>query len=107
MLHVLATAYCDSGLTRSGVPVRPGIIAVDPRVFPFGTVLAIRSPHFTGRIFVAADTGGLIRWRRVDVYMPICAEALKFGAQRVVVDVVAPARRGTRMRDLVRRFLGR
>ena len=35
-LDFQATAYCESGTTKSGIPTSPGIVAADPRVLPLG-----------------------------------------------------------------------
>jgi len=36
-----ATAYCNSGVTKSGVRTREGIVAGDPDLLPVGSVLRI------------------------------------------------------------------
>lgn len=51
------------GITRSGLPAGPGVVAVDPKVIPLLTELYI--PGY-GRA-VAGDTGGLIQGKRVDL----------------------------------------
>lgn len=91
-IAVLATAYCDSGITASGVHTRPGIVAVDPRRIPLGTRLRILVRRFAGRTFIAADTGGLIKGRRLDIFMPSCKRAIVFGAQRVLIAEAPPKR---------------
>ncbi len=65
-------------LTRSGTPVRWGVVAVDPQVIPLGTRLMIEG---FDTVFVAEDTGGGIRGSHVDVYFPDYASALQFGVQ--------------------------
>ena len=39
-----ATAYCVTGITKSGVPVAPGHVAADPRVIPLGSMIYVDSP---------------------------------------------------------------
>ena len=56
-MTVLATAYCLTGTTATGLPVGPGIVAVDPTVIPLGTRMTI--PGYGEG--VAADTGGASR----------------------------------------------
>lgn len=51
------------GITRSGIPVRYGIVAVDPRVIPLGTELYV--PDYGKAL--AADTGGLILGKHIDL----------------------------------------
>lgn len=54
------------GITRSGMPLTKGIVAVDPRVIPLGTRLYIPGYGFA----VAADTGGGIVGDRIDLGYP-------------------------------------
>ena len=82
-----ATAYCLSGRTASGVGVRPGIIAADPRVLPIGTVVHLRAGSYTG-IYTVMDTGGRIKGRIVDVYVPTRKEAMQFGRRQVKIKVI-------------------
>lgn len=44
--------------------------------------------RFEGRTFLAADTGGLIKGQRIDVFMPSCERAIAFGAQHVRIDIL-------------------
>ncbi len=87
-LEFQATAYCLKGRTASGEYVRPGIIAADPRVLPLGTIVHIKAGRHTGT-YKVADTGGLIKGRKVDIYFPTRKEAIQFGRQRVMVRVVS------------------
>ena len=82
-----ATAYCLKGRTASGINVRPGVIAADPRVLPIGTVVHLRAGTYTG-IYTVLDTGGRIKGRRVDVYVPTHKEAMKFGRRQVKIKIV-------------------
>ena len=56
-MTVYATGYCLKGTTATGLPVGPGIVAVDPSVIPLGTRMTI--PGYGEG--VAADTGGAIQ----------------------------------------------
>jgi 3D (Asp-Asp-Asp) domain-containing protein len=82
-----ATAYCLKGRTASGVNTRPGMIAADPSVLPLGTVVHLRAGRYTGT-YTVMDTGGRIKGRLVDVYVPTHREALEFGRQRVKIKVI-------------------
>jgi 3D (Asp-Asp-Asp) domain-containing protein len=104
---VLATAYCDSGLTASGIPAQPGVVAVDPRLIPLGTSIRIRLSPFQELTFVAADTGGLIRGGRLDVFMPSCADAIRFGVHHLAIEAVAAPPRATPGRGFRALLLGR
>lgn len=65
------------------------VIAVDPRVIPLGTLLTIRLADGTEIEGIAADTGGAIKGRRIDVLMARESDAWDFGRQAVEVRVEA------------------
>jgi 3D (Asp-Asp-Asp) domain-containing protein/peptidoglycan hydrolase CwlO-like protein len=73
-LSVDATGYCLKGTTATGLPVGPGIVAVDPTVIPLGTRMSI--PGYGDG--VAADTGGAITGNRIDLWFASCSEASAF-----------------------------
>lgn len=81
------TAYCLQGRTRSGTPVRWGVVAVDPRVIPLGSKIQIEG---FGEIFVAEDTGGGVRGNWVDIWFDNCAAARAFGMQSRRVTILEP-----------------
>jgi cystine transport system substrate-binding protein len=74
-MTVYATGYCLKGSTATGLPVGPGIVATDPSVIPLGTRMTI--PGYGEG--VAADVGGGIQGRRIDVWIKSCAAAATFG----------------------------
>jgi cystine transport system substrate-binding protein len=74
-MTVYATGYCLKGTSATGLPVGPGIVATDPSVIPLGTRMTI--PGYGEG--VAADTGGGIQGRRIDVWIKSCAAAAAFG----------------------------
>jgi 3D (Asp-Asp-Asp) domain-containing protein len=80
-LTVLATGYALTGSTATGLPVGPGIVAVDPTVIPLGTRMEI--PGYGAGI--AADTGPAIQGLRVDLWFPTQAQALAWGWRTVTV----------------------
>src|SRR5262245_64750618 len=82
-LTLRATAYCQSGTTKSGVHTRPGIVAADPRILPMGTVLRIDTPRRYAGVYTVADTGAGVKGRELDIYMKSCARARTFGRQTV------------------------
>jgi 3D (Asp-Asp-Asp) domain-containing protein len=82
-----ATAYCLKGRTASGINTRPGVIAADPSVLPLGTVVHLRAGRYTGT-YTVMDTGGRIKGRLVDVYVPTYREALEFGRRQVKIKVI-------------------
>jgi len=88
-LRLTASAYCHHGTTRSGAQTSRGTLAADPRVLPVGTVVRIEStvPGFSGN-YIVRDTGAKIKGRKVDIFVPNCANARAFGKRVVVVRVL-------------------
>lgn len=82
-----ATAYCLNGRTASGSGVRRGIIAADPRVLPLGTRVLITAGTWSGT-YTVADTGGAIKGRKIDVWVPSSSEARRFGRRKVHIAVL-------------------
>jgi 3D (Asp-Asp-Asp) domain-containing protein len=88
-LRMLATAYCDTGLTKSGVRAQPGVVAADTRRLPLGTRVRIVAPgeRFAG-IYTVLDTGSAIKGRDLDIFMPSCRAAKRFGKRAVQVRIL-------------------
>jgi 3D (Asp-Asp-Asp) domain-containing protein len=88
-LGVSATAYCVKGTTRSGVHTRRGIVAADPRVLPLGSVVRVEglAPRHNG-VYTVSDTGRAVKGREIDIFMPDCAMAERFGRQAAQVHVL-------------------
>jgi 3D (Asp-Asp-Asp) domain-containing protein len=82
-LVVDAVAYHLRGSTASGLPVGPGIIAVDPRVIPLGTRVFV--PGYGPA--VAADTGSAIVGTIIDLWMPSTAAARAWGRRTVTITI--------------------
>ncbi|MGZ4393701.1 MAG: 3D domain-containing protein, partial [Gaiellaceae bacterium] len=80
-LTVTSTGYSMPGRTATGLPVGPGIVAVDPTVIPLGTRLSI--PGYGEG--VAADTGGAVQGLTIDLWFPTLAEALAWGRRTVTI----------------------
>lgn len=81
------TSYCPcavccghwaDGLTATGIPAVPGIVAVDPEVIPLGSVVVIG-----GQRYLAADTG--VTGLHVDICTAEHQEAEDFGVQTMSV----------------------
>lgn len=64
-LTVSATCYDLPGKTATGMPVGPGVVAVDPSVIPLGSRMSI--PGYGNG--VAADTGSGIKGATIDLWM--------------------------------------
>lgn len=84
-----------SGITANGTDVRGSIytpsglrvIAVDPRVIPLGSIVEVNTPSgtFTAE---AADTGGAIKGRIIDILVGSEAESRSYGRQQVKVRIL-------------------
>lgn len=85
--NFVATAYCVKGQTASGLRVRSGIIAADPRVLPIGSIVRVIAGERSG-IYSVLDTGPLVSGRRIDIFMPEFSDAKKFGRQKVQIEVI-------------------
>jgi 3D (Asp-Asp-Asp) domain-containing protein len=91
-MRMRTTGYCNcrrcagkwaGHATASGVMPRENhTIAVDPRLIPLGTVVEI-----DGRLYVAEDTGGAIKGKRIDVYYKSHRNASRHGVQFKMVKV--------------------
>jgi len=87
--RVSATAYCDTGITRSGLPTRRGIVAADPRLLPLGTVIRVEGlPARHNGVYTVTDTGRDIKGREIDIFVPNCSTAEQFGRQAARVRVL-------------------
>jgi len=71
------------------VPAQPGVVAADIRQLPLGTrvqVVAPREEH--GGVYTVLDTGSAIKGRDLDIFMPSCARARRFGRRLVEVRIL-------------------
>ncbi|HHY04694.1 MAG TPA: DUF348 domain-containing protein [Thermoanaerobacterales bacterium] len=97
VINMKATAYCACrkctgkspgdhgyGITHSGMRVRQGVVAVDPRVIPLGSRLYVEGYGLA----TAQDTGGAIKGNRIDLYFPTHDKTLKYGVRHVKVYVL-------------------
>ena len=82
-LKVDAVAYHLPGKTALGVPVRKGVVAVDPALIPLGTKLHV--PGY-GRS-LAADVGHAIRGRIIDLWFPSTEQARAWGRRTVTITI--------------------
>ena len=80
-MTVVATGYSLPGTTATGMPVGPGVVAVDPSVIPLGTRMAI--PGYGEG--VAADTGSAVRGAIIDLWFPTTGQALAWGRRTVTI----------------------
>jgi len=104
VLDMKATAYTASfkdtgknpgdpgfGITYTGMKVKKGIIAVDPKVIPLGTRVYVEVAGSTPDYgyAVAADIGGAVKGNLIDLYFDDQKVVDKWGVKRVKVYVLA------------------
>jgi 3D (Asp-Asp-Asp) domain-containing protein len=82
-LKVDAVAYSLPGSTALGIPVRKGVVAVDPALIPLGTKMHV--PGY-GRS-IAADVGHAIKGRIIDLWFPTTEKAREWGRRTVTITV--------------------
>jgi 3D (Asp-Asp-Asp) domain-containing protein len=95
-----ATAYCSCkkccgkdpssrwyGITASGRKTAWGTVAVDRSLIKLGTRLRIEG--FPDTIFRADDVGGAIKGKQIGLWFSSHREALKFGRQKLVVELIS------------------
>ena len=81
------TAYCDRGLTASGVPAGEGQCAA-PADIPFGSKIYIPA---LGRTFIVTDrTARRFRTNTVDIFMPGRQQCLSFGRKYLECVITLP-----------------
>lgn len=83
---VEATAYTYTGnRTATGVYPAEGMIAVDPRVIPLGTKVYVEGYGYA----IAADTGGAIKGKIIDVFFPNLRTCLEWGRRSVKIHILS------------------
>lgn len=79
-----AYAYNGAGTTASGTTTKANrTVAVDPKVIPLGSKLMIN-----GKIYVAEDTGGFIKGKKIDIFMPSYNDCIQWGVRNVKVYLI-------------------
>jgi 3D (Asp-Asp-Asp) domain-containing protein len=86
--NYVATAYSLRGRTASGLMVSKGIIAADPRVLPLGSRVKIEAGSWSGE-YLVADTGGMVRGKRIDIWTPSTRDAMRFGRRTVKLTILS------------------
>jgi len=103
VLDMIATAYdlsyesCGKlpgdkyyGIAATGMPVRRGVVAVDPRVIPYYSRLYIEAPDgsWVYGYAVAGDTGSAIKGNKIDLFMENATEVKNFGRRKAKVYIL-------------------
>lgn len=74
------------GVTSSGAMARPGTLAADTSIYPYGTIMYIPGYGY-GRV---EDTGGAIKGQHIDLYRPNHGFARLWGVRSKKVKVWLP-----------------
>ncbi len=94
-IDMKATAYSNDpksisvpkwrdGLTSTLAKADRGVIAVDPTVIPFGSVLWVEGYGYG----IALDRGSAIKGYRIDLFFNTRREALRWGVKKVKVCII-------------------
>lgn len=93
VLNMEATAYDPSprtigpgatGRTATGMKAKFGVVAVDPRVIPLGSLVYVEGYGFA----IASDKGSAIKGNKIDLCYASRSTALAFGRRTVKVHVL-------------------
>jgi 3D (Asp-Asp-Asp) domain-containing protein len=92
-LTVSATAYtanCKrcSGITALGLNLKKNpklkVISVDPKVIKLGTKVYVEGYGYA----IAGDTGGAIKGKKIDIFVPSHKKAIQWGRKTVKVQIL-------------------
>ncbi|UPM55564.1 LysM peptidoglycan-binding and 3D domain-containing protein [Gottfriedia acidiceleris] len=84
------TASCNgcTGITATGINLKENpntkVISVDPSVIPLGSKVNVEGYG----VAIAGDTGGAIKGKRIDVFIPNKQDAINFGRKQVKVTIL-------------------
>jgi len=93
VLTMVSTAYEASevscgkwadGYTAIGMKAEPGVVAVDPNVIPLRAKLYVEGYGFA----IAADVGGAIKGKRIDLFFNTIEECINYGRKQVQVYIL-------------------
>ena len=84
-MTVSATAYSGDSITSTMIKPYWGVIAVDPEVIPYGSLVYI--PEFD-KIFIAEDCGGAIKGKRIDIFMNSETKCRKWGVRKINIEII-------------------
>ena len=84
-MTVIATAY--SGDSKTSILTRPhwGVIAVDPSIIPYGSIVYIKE---FDKYFVAQDCGGGIKGYRIDIFMNSEKDCREWGRRKITIKIL-------------------
>lgn len=72
--------------TATGIDLRtnPRVIAVDPSQIPLGSLVEVKGMG----VYVAGDTGGAIKGKKIDIHFPTLSGALNWGRRSVQIRIL-------------------
>ena len=83
-----ATSYSRPGRGASGMGVRLGTIAADPKLLPYGTRVHLDAGQYSGE-YIVTDAGTAVKGRKIDIWLPSYAQACRFGRRNVKLTVLS------------------
>jgi 3D (Asp-Asp-Asp) domain-containing protein len=85
------TAFSYSLCCRgsSGLGVRRGTIAADPKILPYGTRVYMTGAGTYDGEYLVTDAGTAIKGNKIDVWVPTIHEARRFGRRNVKLTVLS------------------
>ncbi|MBQ4054901.1 MAG: G5 domain-containing protein [Clostridia bacterium] len=89
-IDVIATAYGYSAgsVTATGKKVAKGMMAVDPKIIPYGTRCYVTGSYGDMGVLVAEDCGGF-KGNRIDIFLGDDYSCIQFGRRSMRVYVLA------------------
>jgi 3D (Asp-Asp-Asp) domain-containing protein len=88
VLEMVASGYpamvCGTGITRTGRRAEYGVVAVDPRIIPLGSIVYVEGYGLA----LACDTGSAIKGHRIDLCYESRSEADAYGMRHVRVHIL-------------------
>ena len=84
-MRVSATAYCGDSITSTMIKPYWGVIAADPSVIPYGSIVYIKEFN---KYFVVEDCGGGIKGKRIDIFMNSEKDCRKWGVRKITIKIV-------------------
>lgn len=84
-MKVSATAYCGDSITSTMIKPHWGVIAADPSVIPYGSIVYIEE---FDKYFVVEDCGGAIKGKRIDIFMNSEKDCREWGVRKITIKIV-------------------
>ena len=84
-MTVSTTAYSGDKYTSTMTTPRWGVIAVDPSVIPYGSIVYIKE---FDKYFVAEDCGGGIKGKKIDIFMNSESQCNKWGKRTITIKIL-------------------